>query len=242
MAQSYARRSWRLTLRLLLTGWTLRMMIIAAGLSLVLLVPANPRADRLLGFLLLLLGPVAIASTLWLSVRADAAGIRVRNPLRRYRVPWDKVELISSVGGWGYYDPSHVEIMRGGTWALPDGYPFALAVTSGLGHAERAKIVEDLVAEARAHGFDIKTASGQQWEVWSTLVPEPAAAPRKSEQAFRQRAYTAAPELVQCVICGRLRRPAEMEPFGEESEEPAWYCRDGDACSRLETAAQGMYD
>lgn len=178
MAYLYTRRSPRLTVRLLPTNWPLLMLVVAAPLGVLIL---GHGSDLVVGVILLLLGLFGVASTLWLSVRADTAGITVRNPFRSYRVPWDEVVLIASVESGGYWWPSHIEVTRGSTWALPDGYPFTIAATVGLGDSERRKIVDDLVAQGKALGFDIRTASGHQSEVWSTLVAEPEAEPRETE-------------------------------------------------------------
>lgn len=224
---------------MLLTVWPLPMGVVAAGLGVLMLVFGG-RSELVRGVLLLVLGLFPAASTLWLSVRADASGITVRNPFRRYRVPWDKVVLISSVESPGYYDPSHIEITRGGGWALPDGYSFRVAATFGLGDVERKQVVERLVAEGEALGFAIKTALGQPWEVWSTLVGEPESEPTETEYAWRLRVQSEAPELVRCAICGRIGPVAEMEPFGQNSEEPAWYCRENEACGTSSEASEAM--
>jgi Bacterial PH domain len=228
MAYLYGRRSLRLSLRILFGGWPHLLMVVVAGLSVMLLV-GRGRSEVVAGILLLLLGLLAAASTLWLSIRADAAGITIRNPFRSYRIAWDDVVLVSSVKANGYWWPSHIEVTRAGTWALPDGYSFSVGVTFGLGDVERGKIVEHIAAQGEALGFDIRTASGHQWEVWSRMVAQ--SEPAETEYAWRVRVEAEAPETVRCAMCGRIGPPGDMEPFGRDSGEPAWYCRSNDACS-----------
>jgi hypothetical protein len=226
----YSRRSWRLTLLMLTTTWLQFATFAAAPVVLILVLPANQGHSRLIGALVLLPAVIAAVSTLWLSVRATSEGITVQNALRRYRLPWETVRMFSSVEGGRIYQPSHVEIQRGGTWVLPDGYPFTIGVTIGLDDRARTEIVTALVEEGRAHGFDLKTAAGPQWEVWSKLVPKSVPALGEADPAWRHHVEIAAPSEVECIICGHRGPHAEMEPFGQQADEPSWYCRDSDAC------------
>jgi hypothetical protein len=118
---------------------------------------------RRLGAVLLGLGLVPVAGTTRLSVTADGDGLRVANPFRSYRIPWPAVRQIASVERTprtGRMRPSYVEVRRGGTWALPDGYGLTPAVTAGLDAAERAAVVDALLAEASAAGFTPETFAG----------------------------------------------------------------------------------
>jgi hypothetical protein len=229
----YSRRSWRLTLLMLATSTWLQFAVFAAVPALLMFVlPANQGHSRLIGALLLLPAVLAAVSTLWLSVRATSEGITVQNALRRYRLPWETVRMVSSVKGGRIYQPSHVEILRGGTWALPDGYPFTIGVTIGLDDRARTQIVTALVEEGRANGFNLETAAGPQWEVWSKLVPTSVPALGEADAESRHHVEITSPSEVECVICGHRQPQAEMEPFGEQADEAAWYCRDSDACGR----------
>ena len=150
--------------------------MIVGGLGVALLALGNGESQQLVGACFLSLGAFAFASTLWLSMRADAKGVRVVNAFRVYRVPWNKVDLISSVQRErAFYAPGHVEIRRSGTWALPDGYSIKVGATAGLDDDARAVVVAALLAEARVHGFNPAQAAGRRWEIWRTPRPQEAA-------------------------------------------------------------------
>jgi len=93
----YGRRSLRLTVWLLAGRSPHQVLVIVGGLGVALLALGNGESQQLVGACFLSLGAFAFASTLWLSMRADAKGVRVVNAFRVYRVPWNKVDLISSV-------------------------------------------------------------------------------------------------------------------------------------------------
>jgi len=228
----YGRRSLRLTVWLLAGRSPHQVLVIVGGLGVALLALGNGESQQLVGACFLSLGAFAFASTLWLSMRADAKGVRVVNAFRVYRVPWNKVDLIASVQRErALYAPGHVEIRRSGTWALPDGYSIKVGATAGLDDDARAVVVAALLAEARVHGFNPAQAAGRQWEIWRTPRPQGAAPSAGGQSGLRPRLEQEIPDQVRCAICGRHGRPVEMEPFGQAGE-PAWYCRDSDACNR----------
>ena len=164
-----------------------------------------------------------------LTIAAD--GLVVANAVVRTRLPWEEVAEVGVANlratvfwYFGVWAPGITVRKRSGI--VVDAY-----ATIGLRRRSRRRLAEAIAAAAAHHGFRNEvTAEALAWR--GRQVVE---APALDEPATTWAEGETDSDAVECIFCGRLASPDEMQPL-DQPGPPAWHCRDGDVCTAGETA------